>query len=124
MKLDRGTVVLIRLDPTFGHEQRGVRPVAVVSDSALAQGQRFPMMCIVPITGTPCQGELYPRLAPGRSGLRKPSFALIDQLRSIDKRRVRRVLGRISSSELTAIDKGLRLSPASSGTWSCVTVSR
>jgi mRNA-degrading endonuclease toxin of MazEF toxin-antitoxin module len=32
---------------------------------------------------------LYPRLAPGQSGLSKKSFALIDQLRSIDKRRAR-----------------------------------
>ncbi|MCP4549728.1 MAG: type II toxin-antitoxin system PemK/MazF family toxin [bacterium] len=55
------------------------------------------------------RGPLYPALAPGNSGLRKRSFALVDQLRSVDKRRVRRSLGRISDSELAAIDKGLRL---------------
>lgn len=83
--------------------------MVVVSDAVLAQGQRFTMLCIVPITRTTCQGELYPRLTAGSSGLRKLSFALIDQLRSIDKRRVRRILGRVSGSQLTAIDKGLRL---------------
>jgi len=39
----------------------------------------------MPITGTPGEGPLYPPLAPGASGLRKPSFALVDQLRSVDK---------------------------------------
>lgn len=78
-------------------------------DAELAEGPRFPMLCIVPITGTRCRGALYPALAPGKSGLRKSSFALVDQLRSVDKRRVRRSLGRISDSELAAIDKGLRV---------------
>ncbi len=32
MRLDRGAVVLVALDPTIGHEQRGVRPCVVVSD--------------------------------------------------------------------------------------------
>ncbi|MBI4515504.1 MAG: type II toxin-antitoxin system PemK/MazF family toxin [Deltaproteobacteria bacterium] len=32
MKLDRGSVILLDLDPTVGHEQRGVRPCVVVSD--------------------------------------------------------------------------------------------
>lgn len=109
MKLDRGTVVSISLDPSVGHEQKGFRPAVVVSEAELAEGPRFPMLCVVPITGTRYRGPLYPALAPGNSGLRKPSFALIDQLRSVDKRRVRRSLGRISDSELAAIDKGLRL---------------
>ncbi len=32
VRLERGTVVLLALDPTVGHEQRGVRPCIVVSD--------------------------------------------------------------------------------------------
>ena len=35
MTLARGTVVLVELDPTRGHEQRGVRPCIVVSDPAV-----------------------------------------------------------------------------------------
>ena len=64
-------------------------------------------MCVVPVTGTPGDGLLYPPLAPGQSGLAKKSFALIDQLRSIDKRRIRRVFGELSREEMTAIDEGL-----------------
>jgi mRNA interferase MazF len=106
---ERGLVVLLSLDPTVGHEQRGLRPCVVVSAPEVIVEQRYPLMCVVPITGTPGEGALYPRLAPGASGLRKPSFALIDQLRSVDKRRVTRFLGRIFADELRAIDEGLRL---------------
>ena len=62
MTLDRGTVVLVELDPTVAHEPRGVR-----------------------------------------------SFGLVDHLRSIDKRRIRRIFGQVSASELADIDQGLEL---------------
>jgi mRNA interferase MazF len=107
MKLARGAIVVVELDPTSGHEQKGVRPCVVVSDPEVIAEQRFPVICIVPITGTLGVGLLYPALAPGRSGLAKKSCAMIDQLRSIDKRRIRRVFGEIDLEELAAIDVGL-----------------
>jgi mRNA interferase MazF len=107
--LDRGTVVLVELDPTVGREQRGVRPCVAVSDPAVNADQRFPLIAIVPLTATAGIGALYPALAPGSSGLTKPSFALVDHIRSIDKRRIRRMFGLVSSSELAAIDQGLEL---------------
>jgi mRNA interferase MazF len=107
MRLGRGAVVVVELDPTAGHEQHGVRPCVVVSDPEVIADQRFPLVCVVPLTGTPGEGLLYPLLAPGQSGLAKKSFALIDHLRSIDKRRVRRVLGELTQEEMAAIDEGL-----------------
>lgn len=109
MKVDRGTVVLVELDPTVGHEQRGVRPCIAVSDPAVNADQRFPLIAVVPVTGAPGEGSLYPELSAGRSGLTKTSYALIDHLRSIDKRRVRRVFGRVTKDELSAVDQGLEL---------------
>ena len=109
MTLDRGTVVLVELDPTVGHEQRGVRPCIAVSDPSVNADQRFPLIAVVPVTGTAGVGALYPALAAGTSGLTKPSHALVDHLRSIDKRRIRRLFGQVSSSELAGIDQGLEL---------------
>ncbi len=107
--MKRGTVVLVSLDPTRGHEQRGARPCVVVTDPTVSSDQRFPMIAVVPLTGTPGEGALYPSLTPGPSGLRQPSWALIDQLRAVDKRRVTRVFGMVSTAELEAIDDGIRL---------------
>ncbi len=109
MRLRRGTVVLLDLSPTIGHEQRGVRPCIVVGNPDVASDQRFPLVCVVPITGTPGKGSLYPALRPGPSGLTTPSCALLDQLRSVDKRRVRRSFGELGRDELEAIDEGLLL---------------
>ena len=109
MKPARGTVVLVSLDPTVGHEQRGARPCVVVTAPEVNDDQRYPMMAVVPVTGTLGEGALYPPLRPGPSGLIKPSWALVDQIRSVDKRRVLRVFGQVSPSELQTIDEGLRL---------------
>ena len=109
MKLGRGAVVVVELDPALGHEQHGVRPCIIVSDPDVISDQRFPLVCVVPLTGTPGEGLLYPPLAPGPSGLVKESFALIDHLRSIDKRRIRRVFGELPQAEMAAIDGGLSL---------------
>lgn len=43
------------------------------------------------------------------SGLHQPSWALSDQVRSVDKRRVERVVGHVSDAELAAIDQALVL---------------
>ena len=109
MRLGRGTVVLVNLDPTLGHEQQGARPCVVVTDPEVTEDQRFPMVCVVPITKTRGEGALYPSLRAGRSGLRAASYALVDQVRAVDKRRISRVFGRVSGAELLAIDEGLRL---------------
>lgn len=108
-RLERGSVVLVGLDPTRGHEQKGVRPAVVVSNPDVIANQRFPLLCIVPITGTPGDGLLYPRLQPGASGLAKESFALIDHLRSIDKHRIIRAYGKLAPEEMSAIDVGILL---------------
>ena len=109
MIVDRGTIVLVELDPTVGHEQRGTRPCVVASDPDVNADQRFPLIAVVPVTGTPGDGALYPELSAGKSGLMKTSYALIDHLRSIDKRRIRRVFGRITKDELALLDQGLEL---------------
>ena len=109
MRLDRGAVVLVGLDPTLGHEQRGIRPCVVVSDPDVTSDQRFPLLGVVPVTGTPGEGALYPALSSGASGLKKVSYALTDQVRSVDKRRVERWLGKLPLPELAAIDEGLAL---------------
>ena len=107
MRLGRGAVVVVELSPTIGHEQHGVRPCIMVSDPDVISDQRFPLVCVVPVTGTAGEGLLYPTLAPGPSGLAKESFALIDHLRSVDKRRIRRVFGELAPEEIVAVDEGL-----------------
>jgi mRNA interferase MazF len=108
VRVDRGTLLLVGLDPTLGHEQRGTRPCVVVSDPAVADDQRYPLIAVVPLTARPGEGLLYPRIESGPSGLRKTSYALVDQLRSVDKGRVLQTYAPVRSEELKALDDGLR----------------
>lgn len=105
---ERGSVVMMNLEPVLGHEQGGARPVVIVSDTELGAAQRFGTIAIVPLIRTPGQGALYPAIRPGPSGLKHVSYALTDQVRSVDKRRVGQALGAISARELLDVDRGLR----------------
>lgn len=67
------------------------------------------MLCIIPLTSRQIFGALYPRVEPGQSGIRESSSALIDQLRSVDKRRVIAIAGSLTTLEMEAVDQGLRL---------------
>jgi mRNA interferase MazF len=107
MKLGRGAVVVVELDPTIGHEQRGVKPCIVVSDPDVIGDQRFRWFAWCLLRALQGEGLLYPPLTPGNSGLAKKSYALIDHLRSVDKRRVRSVFGELAHEEIAAIDEGL-----------------
>lgn len=51
--VDRGTIVLVELDPTVGHDQRSLRPCVAVSDPSVNEDQRFPLIAVIPVTGTP-----------------------------------------------------------------------
>lgn len=86
-----------------------MRQCTVASDPEVVADQRFPLVGIVPVTGTPGEAALYPSRNPGKSGPTKPSYALIDHLRSVDKRRIRRVFGQVAPAELGAVDDGLLL---------------
>jgi len=62
---------------------------------------------VVPITRTHGEGVLYPALGPGASGLRTRSYTLVDQIRSVDKKRITRAFCHASDEELRMIDEEL-----------------
>ena len=69
MTVRRGTVVVAELESTIGHEQRGVWPCIIVSDPDVVADHGFRLVCMVPLTGAPGEGLLYPpvRARPERS---------------------------------------------------------
>ena len=103
----RGDIYWVALDPTLGTEIQKTRPAVVASnDSCNTHGAR---VVILPVTGN--VSSLYPGEA--RIELRgKPGRALGDQIRSIDKRRLRARIGRLTHDELRAVDDALRVTLA------------
>lgn len=85
-----------------GHEQQGLRPAMVL---AIPERARFPVLWMIPITTDRGQvwvkssSHLYIRLAKGTGGLPADSILLLDQLRSLDTKRVKRFVGAISDTQ-------------------------
>jgi mRNA-degrading endonuclease toxin of MazEF toxin-antitoxin module len=82
---DRGDVLNLDLDPAKGHEQRGKRPVLVLSVSAF---NRFGLILVCPITHSRAQGGGLARgpgfAVPLSAGTRTQGIVLCHQLRTVD----------------------------------------
>ena len=98
----RGDVYWVNLDPVVGTEIRKTRPAVVVSnDSCNRYGTR---VVVLPITSN--VDSLY----PGEAAVEvqgKPARALGDQIRSIDKTRLKARAGRLTADEMSRVDEAL-----------------
>jgi mRNA interferase ChpB len=79
--MKRGDIYLVSLDPTFGHEQQGQRPVLVISPKAFNETTRLPV--ILPITNG---GEFARKIsfAVPLAGIRTTGVVRCDQPRVLD----------------------------------------
>lgn len=88
----RGEVYWVSLDPTFGSELRKTRPCLVVSPNVL--NKQVPRVLIAPLTS---KGVSLPSRVVVNFN-KKTAKILLDQIRSIDKKRLKEKIGTISLS--------------------------
>ena len=103
----RGDIYYVDLNPVIGSEQGGSRPVVVIQNNT---GNRHaPTLIVAMITSkTGKNGQLPTHyLLKDNPALDEASVVLLEQIRTIDKRRVREYLGRTSKKEMLGIDKAL-----------------
>lgn len=96
------------LDPTRGREQRGRRPVIVVSTDRFNHGPAG-LAVVVPLTRTDRGITLHVPVQPPEGGLRAASFAMVEQVRSVSTDRLVRRRGRVEVATLRAVQARLRL---------------
>lgn len=99
---------MIELDPARGSEIKKTRPAVVISNNI--NNQNSSLITVVPLTSKKLE-KIYPFevLLLATKGLPKPSKALGDQIRSLDKKRVKKVLGRLSLDQMRSLEKAIRL---------------
>ncbi|MDR1002833.1 MAG: type II toxin-antitoxin system PemK/MazF family toxin [Oscillospiraceae bacterium] len=109
-KIKRGDIYFAALSPVVGSEQGGTRPVVVLQNEL---GNRHsPTVIVAAITSkTDLKAKLptHYRIT-GESGLERDSIILLEQLRTIDKTRLREKVGKLESAEMRSVDKALAVS--------------
>jgi mRNA interferase MazF len=91
----RGEVFLVALDPALGKEIRKARPCVVVSPNEL--NGHLSTVIVAPLT---TGGHRYPFRIPCRFK-KRPGFVVLDQLRTVDSKRLVRRLGKLSRQSLS-----------------------
>ena len=106
----RGQIYYANLDPVFGHEQAGYRPVLVIQND---MGNAFSTTIIVAALTTSLPPRPYPtevRVPAGAAGLPKESAIRLDQLRTLDKHRLERYSGQLDATLMRQVDDAIKIS--------------
>lgn len=108
--IKRGELYYADLSPVIGSEQGGVRPVLVVQNDI---GNKYsPTVIAAAITSKLTKAKLptHIELSGDEFGLSKDSVILLEQIRTIDKRRLKERIGLLSASVMLKVDTALKIS--------------
>ena len=110
MTVKRGDIFYADLSPVVGSEQGGIRPVLIVQNDV---GNKFsPTVIAAAITSQRFKTNLptHIRVNAAGSGLAKDSIVLLEQVRTLDKKRLREKMGNLPLSDMLRVDEALSVS--------------
>ena len=109
MQVNRGDIFYAELSPVVGSEQGGLRPVLIIQNDV---GNRYsPTVIAAAITSQISKTKLPTHIGvTSGCGLSKDSVILLEQVRTIDKRRLKEKIGHIDDALMTRVDSALSVS--------------
>lgn len=114
--ISRGDLYSACLDPVVGSEQGGVRPVLVIQNDV---GNRHsPTVIVLAVTGQLNKARLptHVPIACEGTGLIKDSVVLAEQIRTLDKRRLRERIGQLKPEVMARVGEAVKISLGFAGT--------
>ena len=106
----RGDIYYADLSPVVGSEQGGIRPVLIIQNDT---GNRYsPTVIAAAITSQTGKARLptHIELAAQNYGLTRNSVVLLEQIRTLDKRRLREKMGRVDRQLMDRVDAAIAVS--------------
>ena len=110
MIVKRGDIFYADLSPVVGSEQGGIRPVLVVQNDI---GNKYsPTVIVAAVTSQINKAKMptHIELSANEYGLSKDSVVLMEQIRTIDKKRLKEKIGHMDEELQHSIDEALRIS--------------
>ena len=110
MVIRRGDIFYADLRPVVGSEQGGVRPVLIIQNDT--GNKHSPTVICAAITSKMNKAKLptHIALAAQGSGLPRDSVILLEQIRTLDKKRLRERMGRVDSAVMEKVDAAIAVS--------------
>ncbi len=110
MTVHRGEIYYADLSPVVGSEQGGVRPVLIVQNDV--GNKHSPTVIAAAITSRRDKARLPTHISVegGDCGLERDSVVLLEQVRTLDKRRLRERMGTLDTAAMTRVNSALSIS--------------
>lgn len=107
-EVKRGEIYYANLCPVIGSEQGGVRPVIILQNNT---GNHYsPTTIVAAITSRETKIGLPTHVKVTTSGLNRQSIVLLEQIRTIDKRRLLEYVGNFDTANMKQVDQALIIS--------------
>ncbi len=108
--IHRGEIYYADLSPVVGSEQGGMRPVLIVQNDV--GNKHSPTVIAAAITSKMDKAKLPTHIAVNASscGLAKNSVVLLEQIRTIDKTRLKERMGELDTNSMSAVNSALSIS--------------
>ena len=109
--MKRGEVHWADLEPRSGSEQRGRRPVIVVSNDGFNETPGWRSVIVIPVTTSESQGARGPtavHLPKGAGGVKRAGVALCHQVTTLDRGKLVEKAGSLTSEQLSLVMQGLK----------------
>ncbi|MBD5632750.1 MAG: type II toxin-antitoxin system PemK/MazF family toxin [Clostridia bacterium] len=110
MTIKRGELYYADLSPVVGSEQGGVRPVLVVQNDV---GNKYsPTVIAAAVTSNINKAKLptHIELPSSSYGLQRDSVILLEQIRTLDKRRLKERIGELNENTMSKVDRAILIS--------------
>ena len=109
-KIKRGDIYYANLNPVIGSEQGGRRPVLIISNDV--GNKHSPTVIVAPITSRINTKAKLPThyFINTENGLQAPSIILLEQIRTIDKKRLDSYIGHLSQKNIDGVNEAILIS--------------
>lgn len=110
MVVKRGDIFYADLSPVIGSEQGGIRPVIIIQNDI---GNKYsPTVIVAAITSQINKAKLptHVEISSEEYGLNRDSVVLLEQVRTLDKKRLKEKIGHMTDSDMKKVNKALQIS--------------
>ena len=110
LKIKRGDIFYADLSPVVGSEQGGIRPVIIIQNDI---GNRYsPTVIVAAITSQINKAKLptHVEISSEEYGLNRDSVVLLEQIRTLDKKRLKEKIGHMTEDDMKKVNKSLLIS--------------
>jgi mRNA interferase MazF len=103
----RSEIYMVNFDPTIGHEVKKARPALIITNNI--NNEYSPVITVIPLSGNVKRVYPFEVFVPAKTGLEKDSKIMVNQIRTVDKKRLGKKLSTVTGEIIKKVEAAIKL---------------